>query len=261
MEKDTKQEAVKKHFDNYFLAWDKLYNGHPIEKYITHTRLEHVFNTIKDINFQQTDKLDIIEFGCGTGVLLSLTEQYFYNSEIVGVDISEQMLSIAKQKCKRSLIVHDSVDTYESTKKFDLIILVGVTEYLPSWENTLAKLKKILKPSGKIVLTFANASSYTTIFDKFYRKYFQKTKDTSFIRRYASIVQTKKQGKLNGLKVDKSTQYSFDMFTMKYIIGDRKKLIILYEKFIYKMDKWFANKKIGLAFSRAFIIQFSLDTN
>jgi 2-polyprenyl-3-methyl-5-hydroxy-6-metoxy-1,4-benzoquinol methylase len=102
----------------------------------------------------------VYEIGCGTGDLLaSLKPKYGY-----GMDISEQMIEIAKDKYKRSLASQGpgkkSKNLYFSTRwpkeKFDYIFMSDVIEHLEYPEETFWKLRKLMDKETIFICTMAN---------------------------------------------------------------------------------------------------------
>ena len=77
--------------------------------------------------FNQLDPLlkarkgkDVLEYGCGEGILLSLFERAGYN--VTGVDNSKEFLALASKKTKAKLIKGDIRDL-KIKKKFDCVII------------------------------------------------------------------------------------------------------------------------------------------
>ena len=97
-----------------------------------------------------------LDFACGTGRVLSFLEKQI--PETVGVDISAEMLSMAKQRCRHSRILQGDLTTnpYLLRKKFDLVtafrfFLNAQPELRQSAVETIARL---LKPKGLLVANF-----------------------------------------------------------------------------------------------------------
>lgn len=252
---DNQTEAVKKHFNTYYKEWKEMYNGHPINNYIMQSRLKHIIKLIADLKIYDKPNTNIIEFGCGSGVLLSHIEYLFPNASIYGVDVSKQMLSIAKNSIQNNTkLIEASVDYYETDEKFDLIILVAVSEYLPKWEDTLIKLKALLKDNGQIIMTFNNIKSINSQIDIFYRHFLQKNKDISFKRRLTNIKYVKNEFKLQRLSIKKIVPYSFDYYFLRYMISENSILMSFFTYLFWTFDKIFSKTNLSIIFSRAFII-------
>ncbi|HJL81158.1 MAG TPA: class I SAM-dependent methyltransferase, partial [Gammaproteobacteria bacterium] len=52
--------------------------------------------TLARINLEEGSK--VLDLGCGTGELLKILEDCFPSSDLTGIDLTEEMLAIAKQK-------------------------------------------------------------------------------------------------------------------------------------------------------------------
>lgn len=102
----------------------------------------------------------IVEFGCGSGVLLQTLSKNFPKSLIVGLDISEMMLRLAKARNLRNVAVVRS-QAYErvfSERSFDTAIFVQVLHEIYSFagEGKVGKALKVafevLKPDGVLII-------------------------------------------------------------------------------------------------------------
>ena len=100
--------------------------------------------------------LAILDFGCGTGLLTERMAQKA--SRILGIDLSEKMISVLKEKRLNNvdtLVVELSEETIRSNallhSKFDLIVASSVCAFLPDYEGTLRLLKQLLEPNGIFV--------------------------------------------------------------------------------------------------------------
>lgn len=98
----------------------------------------------------------VLDIGCGTGEFerLLLTE----NSQqmITGVDISEEMLLVAKQKCRTYPNVsfqNASVsDLPFADNTFDVIVSASAFHYFDNPDIALKEMRRVVKPEGKVVM-------------------------------------------------------------------------------------------------------------
>ena len=83
----------------------------------------------KEVAININKKINVLELGCGTGLLAENLNLEFKN--IVGVDISQNMLSVAHHKqIYESLVCSDSIDFLSNNnKKFDLIFSCSMIQY------------------------------------------------------------------------------------------------------------------------------------
>lgn len=100
----------------------------------------------------------ILDFGCGTGIFTFLLEKY-YPSEIIGIDLSEEMLKIAvaKKEAKKSsaqfLLGDASKLANFSDKTFDLVFSSTTTHYIANLDDLFENIKRVLKGNGTCVLS------------------------------------------------------------------------------------------------------------
>lgn len=104
------------------------------------------------------DSSKVLDIGCGTG-LLSLKLLQEYGCSITGIDISEEMLAIFKNKIKElgldqkincRLMDIDSLNFKNNT--FDLAVSSVVLHHLKDKLKALKKIYKLLKPGGLFVV-------------------------------------------------------------------------------------------------------------
>jgi SAM-dependent methyltransferase len=65
--------------------------------------------------------ISVLEIACGTGAILKLLENEF---EISGLDLSKEMLSIAKNKVKQGIFYNKNMTSFSLNKKFDVILCI-----------------------------------------------------------------------------------------------------------------------------------------
>lgn len=106
----------------------------------------------------------VLELACGSGAyLVPFTER---NTEIVGVDLSEEMLRRAKEKAVTRNVSIDvqtgDIRDFELNRKFNLILLLGNSlQHLLTREDIekcLATVRKHLKPNGRFIVEVFNPS-------------------------------------------------------------------------------------------------------
>ena len=103
---------------------------------------ELVENTIKYINKYFTEPVDIIDLGCGSGVIGLTLEQKVSTRSVDLVDISEEALKVTHKNClklnsKANLILSDMFQNVD--KKYDVIISN------PPYIKTTEEIEEIVK--------------------------------------------------------------------------------------------------------------------
>ncbi|TXF90095.1 methyltransferase domain-containing protein [Neolewinella aurantiaca] len=111
---------------------------------------------IRQIPFAATDNLRILEVGCGTGHnLVSLAER-FPAAEITGIDLSQDMLSIARKKLRRFggrvSIVHGAFGSDSFREQFDVVLFsYCLTMVNPGWDTLIEVATASLRDNGVLV--------------------------------------------------------------------------------------------------------------
>jgi 2-polyprenyl-3-methyl-5-hydroxy-6-metoxy-1,4-benzoquinol methylase len=95
----------------------------------------------------------ILDVGCGTG---ELTKKLVpYSTEIIGIDVSENMITEALKRNNDGKInyINISVEKYleETDKKFDAIISIAALHHMDE-EKILEAMKNKLSKDGKIII-------------------------------------------------------------------------------------------------------------
>lgn len=107
------------------------------------------------------EKLEQLEFdtvldvGCGTGVLLSLITSRSSNATVSGIDLSSEMIKVAKGKLdeKADLRVGDSEELPWAESSFDVVLSTQSFHHYPNPAKVLAEIKRVLKPNGHLIIT------------------------------------------------------------------------------------------------------------
>ena len=147
---------------------DKLGSYYEFEDYISHTDgkrtlFEKMYHFIKRkairdkvslINSHQPLKGRILDIGAGTGDFL--LEAKNQNWDILGIEPNDKAKGIALGK---GIKFGDTIERLESNS-FDVITMWHVLEHVPDVEHQVAELKRLLKPSGTIIIAVPNFKSY-----------------------------------------------------------------------------------------------------
>lgn len=98
----------------------------------------------------------VLEVGVGTGLSLPL---YPASCRIVGIDISEPMLAVARRRVKdeslanvESLLVMDAQHLDFPDAAFDVIMAQYVVNTVPDPEAVLDELLRVLRPGGELLI-------------------------------------------------------------------------------------------------------------
>lgn len=98
----------------------------------------------------------VLDIGCGTGEFerLLLTENP--QQVITGVDISEKMLLMAKQKCRTYPNVSFRTASVSALpfadNSFDVVVSASAFHYFDDPTLALKEIKRVLKPEGRVII-------------------------------------------------------------------------------------------------------------
>jgi SAM-dependent methyltransferase len=137
----------------------------------------------------------ILDAGCGSGVLSA--ELHARGASVTGIDSSPRMLQLARQRVSdgvelRLADLSDSLPFDDGS--FDDVVASLVLHYLENWTPTLAELRRVLRPGGRLMMSvdhpfvaYANATPrpdyFATTSYEFEWKFGEHTASMKFWRR------------------------------------------------------------------------------
>ena len=92
---------------------------------------------------------DILDVACGTGVLFPFYINRNVNS-ITGIDISPEMVKIAKEKFPQIETICGDAEIFQFDKKFDVIMIYNAFPHFPNPEKLIGNLVSRLKDKGRL---------------------------------------------------------------------------------------------------------------
>lgn len=121
-------------------------------------RNDNVINEILDLSRIKKDTR-VLDVACGTGVLF---DDYLQRGAcITGLDISPQMVRIAREKFPHINILCADAETDKIQGKFDVIMIYNAFPHFPNPQALIQNLADALTPSGR--LTIAHGMSRAAI--------------------------------------------------------------------------------------------------
>ena len=153
---NSQEHLVIKEFDQKSKEYSKKYSGASGTAYSFITRRQRVYELLDESKGGK-----VLDIGCGPGVMVeNLTGRGF---EVFGVDISSEMIRQAKERYGNLKNCHFSVQKVEDLNfpdsYFDVIICMGVVEYIEDDEAAISRMARILKPNGVLIVTLPNRLS------------------------------------------------------------------------------------------------------
>lgn len=139
------ETIVRKQYDQLAAVYDLRWKS-----YIANTL--SFLKTWAEIS--QTDT--ILDVACGTGEFERLLLSEYSSQQIVGVDISDKMLAIAKQKCSAypqvSFQIASASNLPFDNDNFDVIVSANSFHYFDDPLAALKEMRRVLKPDGKVII-------------------------------------------------------------------------------------------------------------
>jgi 2-polyprenyl-3-methyl-5-hydroxy-6-metoxy-1,4-benzoquinol methylase len=111
-------------------------------------------NKLELINSQQPNKGSILDIGAGTGDFLAVAKENGWKT--VGVEPSDKARAIALKKAVSFVEDTSGLESHS----FDVITMWHVLEHVPNLDNQIKELKRLLKPSGTLIVAVPNFKSF-----------------------------------------------------------------------------------------------------
>ena len=133
------------HTDNKRSLFEKLYH------FIKSIALKNKLNLINSL---QPQKGRILDVGAGTGDFLSVAKNNGWQT--IGVEPSEKAKEIAKNKGVSFVAATSELENHS----FDVISMWHVLEHVPDLDKQIKELKRLLKPTGTLIIAVPNFKSF-----------------------------------------------------------------------------------------------------
>lgn len=146
-------------------VWDDIWRNDPYNK--PHERRKRARRRLSAIApfFDPTKDLgDVLELGCGdgsfAGCLAKSTDHRV--ASYTGFDLSPTALGRAQSAVRDPRFRFELVDVSSlelPADSADTVFVLGVLEHLPDSSGLLARLQRVLRPNGRLILTTSNTLS------------------------------------------------------------------------------------------------------
>lgn len=101
----------------------------------------------------------VLDVATGTGRLpLALLRQWDYRGRIVGLDLSQRMLNMARRRTyaqhhRVGLVAQNAMALPFPNERFDAVTCIEALEFLPEPLEALAEMVRVLRPGGELLIT------------------------------------------------------------------------------------------------------------
>ena len=213
------------HTDNKRSLFEKLYH------FIKSIALKNKLNLINSL---QPNKGKILDVGAGTGEFLSVAKNDGWQT--IGVEPSDKAKAIAKSKGVSFVEQTSELENHS----FDVISMWHVLEHVPDLDKQIKELKRLLKPSGTLIIAVPNFKSFDAKhYGKFWAAYDVPIHFWHFSKTAIKLLFEKVEMKLEKVLPMKFDSFYVSLLSEKYKSG---KMNFIKAFFIGLQSNWKASK-------------------
>ena len=175
---------------------------------------------IKNVGKKNLKDLKILDLGCGGGLTCEPLARL--GAKMTGIDFIKQNIEIAKKHAVLSNLeieyLYLDIDLININKKYDVILILEVLEHLDNWPLLIKKIRKYLKPKGKIIFSTINKTQLAKIFAINIAERFLKwvPKDTHNFDKFIKPDELKNELIKNGFKFQNLEGMNFNILTREW---------------------------------------------
>lgn len=148
--KKTRREVAREFYDNFADDYDQSRYSSDKQKKIDEYAKAVVLDLVGD-----ADHKTMLDCGCGTGRFANLLAQR--GARVVGMDISGNMIKIAKKKTPLAeFIIGDVFNMPFKEKEFDLLVCSQLLTHLHQYKKPLLEMKRVINRNGTIIIDIRN---------------------------------------------------------------------------------------------------------
>lgn len=161
---DKTPETIRIMFNTISEKYDFMNN---IMSFGTHYYVK--FKSVQNLNIKPNN--NIIDLCCGTGDLARIIKNLHPTTNVTGIDFSENMIKIAKNKVSNSKIQYfqgDVTNLPHPDNTFDIATMGFGLRNIQNAEKAVEEVYRILKPQGYFLhLDFGKTNPLSKIFEQF----------------------------------------------------------------------------------------------
>ena len=218
---DKSPQTIHTMFNMLAQNYDKINN---IMSFGTHKIAK--FKSLSNLNIKPHD--NILDLCCGTGDLSNMLKQIQPDCCVTGMDFSEQMLKIARNKNSNiKFIQGDATDIPFYDNSFDIVTMGFGLRNIQNAEKAVEEIYRILKPKGQFLhLDFGKKNLITRIHNKLIPLMVNNFTDTPSAYKY--LVKSKeifpepkdliKDFESKGFKLQKREDYFFGVISSQIMV-------------------------------------------
>ena len=146
-----KREQVEAMFDNIAHEYDRF-------NYLASFNIDRIWRKRAISSLKPFAPRNVLDIATGTGDLALLIEKILKPESIIGCDISEGMMQVAREKCRRRGITNIRFEKEDCTalsypdNSFDALTSSFGVRNFQELEKALGEMHRVLRPSGHLVI-------------------------------------------------------------------------------------------------------------
>jgi 2-polyprenyl-3-methyl-5-hydroxy-6-metoxy-1,4-benzoquinol methylase len=193
------------HTDNKRSLFEKLYH------FVKCIALKNKLNLINSL---QPNKGIILDIGAGTGEFLSVAKNDGWQT--IGLEPSDKAKAIAKSKGVSFVEKTSELENHS----FDVISMWHVLEHVPDLDKQIKELKRLLKPTGTLIIAVPNFKSFDAKhYGKFWAAYDVPIHFWHFSKTAIKLLFEKEEMKLEKVLPMKFDSFYVSLLSEKYKSG------------------------------------------
>lgn len=155
MEKPQRKSLVKTFYSDRAPRYDDEIRKHPV---LSSIREE----VVEEVHLKKGSR--ILDLGCGSGITAFAIRSRFSEGGIIGVDIADQMVRVAKKRaestaCSAEFLIGDIERIPFKDSTFDYVLCINVIRYLRSLNTVLSEIHRVLSCKGRVVIVDGDRGS------------------------------------------------------------------------------------------------------
>lgn len=155
-------DIVREHFKTASGGWGTRYRGRPrkLSDQDLLLRRDNAHRLLRPLLESRTlgARLQVFDIGCGSGDVLDGIPRDLIC--VTGVDfVAEMVAAAARSHPHDRFVVADGANLPFEADSADIVVSLGVLEYVPDPAALLRSVHRVLRPGGRLIVSFPNRTS------------------------------------------------------------------------------------------------------
>jgi SAM-dependent methyltransferase len=161
---------VRRYFEAMAAYWQEIYGHYDVNAVIYQERSALVLSLLEELAMPV--RSDVLEIGCGAGLISVALAQRGY--VVKATDLVAPMLELTRQAAKKAQVTQ-FIETTQCdihllpfpNESFMLVMAIGVLPWLPSLNEPMLEMVRVLRPDGHLIVTTDNHWSFIRVLNPF----------------------------------------------------------------------------------------------